>query len=180
MASPDAARATARLTLHRPRLADAAALFAFLGDAAAMAYTVHNPSLRAVRRRIAAHARQARRDGFGPWTIRRQDGTVIGWGGLYTDPCDPGWGVEVGYAFHPAAWGQGYASELVAACTALADGPLGLAELRAFAHPDNHASRRVLEKAGFVAQREVAEMHRILYARAGAATRASTTSRHHT
>lgn len=164
------------LRFDTPRLADAPALFGFLGDAAAMAYTVHNPTLRAVRRRIAAHACRARQDGFGPWTVRDAAGTVIGWGGLYVDPCDPGWGAELGYAFAPAAWGRGYASALAAAACALADGRLGLARLTAFAHPDNPASRRVPEKAGFQPVRAVPEMQRILYER----PRASTTSRHHT
>lgn len=160
---------TARLRLDRPRLADAPALLGFLGDAEAMAYTQHTPDLRSLRRRIAGHACQARREGFGPWTISDASGAVIGWGGLYTDPFDPGWGVEIGYAFAPAAWGQGYASELAAFCCALADGPLALPELRAFAHPGNHASRRVLEKSGFRPLREVPEMHRTLYARAARA-----------
>jgi len=35
----------------------------------------------------------------------------------------------------------------------------------AFAHPDNAASRRVLDKVGFVPVRAVPEMDRILYRR---------------
>ena len=79
--------------------------------------------------------------------MAKADGRIIGWGGLYQDPFDPGWGVEVGYSFHPAAWGRGYASELTATCTEIADNVLRLPEVRAFAHRDNLASRRVLEKA---------------------------------
>ena len=142
------------------------ALFAFLGDASAMRWTHADASPRACRRRIAGFDWQRRRDGFGPWTILTRDqGRIIGWGGLYRDPFDPGWGVEVGYFFHPDAWGQGLASELVAACTALADGPLGLSVLRGFAHPENRSSRRVLEKAGFALERPVPEMQRLLYRR---------------
>ncbi len=81
------------------------------------------------------------------------------------NPFDPGWGVEVAYFFHPSTWGQGYASEMVAACMTVADHTLRLPEVRAFAHPANVGSRRVLEKAGFEELRFVPEMDRFLYRR---------------
>ena len=156
---------TARLILRRPRLIDVADLFTFLGDADAMRYTHVDASLRACRRRIAVHEWRRRRDGYAPWTITtKPDGRIIGWGGLYDDPFAPGWGVEVGYFLHPAYWGQGYASELTAACTRIAD-DLGLPEVSAFAHPGNIGSRRVLEKAGFVVMRWVPDMQRLLFRR---------------
>lgn len=157
---------TERLTLRRPRLSDVPALFTFLGDARAMRHTHRHASLAECRRRVAVHEWRRRRDGCAPWTIiTRQDGRIIGWGGLYDDPFDPGWGVEVGYFLHPDAWGRGYASELLAACLGEADAVLRLPELRAFAHPDNTASRRVLEKAGFEQRRYVAGMNRFLFSR---------------
>jgi len=158
---------TARLLLRHPTLADVSALFEFMGDADAMRYTHLDTSLRQCRRRVAAHERRRRRDGCAPWTIvRRADGRIVGWGGLYQDPFDPGWGVEIGYCFHPAAWGQGYATELAAACTDIADDVLVLPEVSAFAHRANLGSRRVLEKAGFEVVRFVPEMERLLYRRA--------------
>ena len=89
----------------------------------------------------------------------------MGWGGLYNDPFDPGWGVEIGYFFHPAIWGRGYATELVTACVDIADRVLALPEVSAFARPENIASRRVLEKAGFKVVRFVPAMARWLYRR---------------
>jgi [ribosomal protein S5]-alanine N-acetyltransferase len=157
---------TARLLLRPPRLADATALFAFLGDAAAMQYTNHDPSLRATRQRIAVHERQRRRKGYAPWAVlAKADRTIVGWGGIYEDPLEPGWGVEVAYMLHPAAWGQGYASELVAACCREADLVLRLPELRAFTRPANAASRRVLEKNGFALVHYVPPLERLLYCR---------------
>jgi ribosomal-protein-alanine N-acetyltransferase len=154
------------LILRRSRLADVPALFEFLGDPVAMRHTHVDGSLRDCRRRIAAHHRQRRRDGYGPWTvITRADGRIIGWGGLYTDPFDPGWGAEVGYFLHRDAWGLGYATELVAASLDLADRAFMLPEVLAFARPENAASRRVLEKAGFEIVRFVPDMERWLYRR---------------
>jgi ribosomal-protein-alanine N-acetyltransferase len=54
---------TARLILRCPRLADAPALFEFLGYAEAMQYTRADYSLRECRRRVAAHEWQRRRNG---------------------------------------------------------------------------------------------------------------------
>ena len=131
-----------------------------------MRHTHVDASLRDCRRRIAAHEWQRRRDGFGPWTaVTRTNARIVGWGGLYTDPFDPGWGPEVAYFFHPDCWGRGYATELVAASLDLADRVLELPEVRAFARPENAASRRVLEKAGFEIVRFVPEMERWLYRR---------------
>jgi ribosomal-protein-alanine N-acetyltransferase len=157
---------TSRLVLRRPCLADVSALFEFLGDADAMRHTHADPSMRECRRRVAVHEWRRRRDGYAPWIVTaRSDARIIGWGGLYDDPFDPGWGVEVAYFFHPSAWGQGYASEMVAACMGVADHVLRLSKVRAFAHPANAGSRRVLEKAGFEVERFVEKMDRLLYIR---------------
>ncbi len=157
---------TARLVLRPPRLADAPALFEFLGDTGAMRHTHADASLRDCRRRVAAHERRRHRDGYAPWTVAtREDGRIVGWGGLYQDPFEPGWGVEAGYFFHPAVWGRGYASETLAAALDIADRVLRLQEVSAFADPSNRASQRVLEKAGFEAVRFVETINRFLYRR---------------
>jgi [ribosomal protein S5]-alanine N-acetyltransferase len=157
---------TPRLILRHPMLADVPRLFEFLGDGQAMRHTHADASLRDCRRRIALHERRRRRDGYAPWIIvTKADGRLIGWGGLYDDPFEPGWGVELGYYFDPGAWGWGYATELALACTSLADDHLRLPALGAFARPENLGSRRVLEKAGFEAVRFVPELERLLYRR---------------
>ena len=157
---------TARLSMRRPSLSDVPTLFRFLGDPRAMRLTHVDASLRACRRRIAVHEWMRRRDGYAPWTVvRREDGRIIGWGGLYNDPFDPGWGVEVGYFLDPIAWRQGYATELVEACVDLADHVLHLDAVNAFAHAGNAGSRRVLQKTGFQQVRFVPELYRLLYRR---------------
>jgi RimJ/RimL family protein N-acetyltransferase len=132
-------------------------LFEFLGDATAMQHTHVDASVRECRRRIAAHERRRHRDGYAPWTVvTRAEGRIVGWGGLYNDPFLPGWAWR---------WGFGYATELMNACTDIADHTLELREVRAFAWPENVRSRRVLEKAGFGVVKFVPEMERLLYRR---------------
>lgn len=157
---------TERLLLRPPRLSDVPALYAFLGDAEAMRHTHIDRSLHQCRRRIAVHERRRRHDGCAPWTVMtKADGRIVGWGGLYSDPFDPGWGIEIGYSFHPDAWGQGYATELVRTSLDLADNSLRLPEVRAFARPENVASLRVLARFGFEEVRFVPEMERLLFRR---------------
>ena len=157
---------TSRLLLRPPQASDAEAFFSFLGDAEAMRFTHHHASLRECRRRLAAFEWRRRQRGYAPWAIvRKADQQLVGWGGLYEDPFDPGWGVELGYSFHPAAWGQGYGTELACACMAWADDALKLPEVRAFAHPENTASQRVLTKTGFMAVRFIPKMSRLLFTR---------------
>ena len=155
---------TARLKLRPPRLTDAAALFDFLGDATAMRYTTPRASLRDCCRYLAAHERQRRRVGCAPWVIiEKQAGATVGFGGLYEDPFDPGWGIEVGYFLAPSVGGKGYATELTLFCVALAKQQARWPMLRAFAHAENIASQRVLLKSGFQQERFVPEMERFLY-----------------
>ena len=56
---------------------------------------------------------------------------------------------EVGYAFARAAWGLGYATELVQFSLTYAFGVLAALEVHAYAKPANTASHRVLGKCGF-------------------------------
>jgi ribosomal-protein-alanine N-acetyltransferase len=157
---------TARLTLRPSRLADVPQLYAFLGNAQAMRFTHADASLRACRRRIAVHERRRRSDGHAPWSaLLKESGRIIGWGGLFDDPFDPGWGTELGYWLHPDAWGRGYGSELAEAAVQHADRTLMLPKLGAFARPDNLGSRRVLEKVGFRPVRYVPELERDLFER---------------
>lgn len=129
-----------------------------------MQYTEHSGSLEACRHRIMTHEAQRVTHGCAPWVIRKiTSQRIIGWGGLYEDPFDPGWGVELGYFFAPSSWGQGYATELGLACLAMARDELKLPRLRAFSHPDNLASQKVLKKTGFIRKDFIPAMNRFLY-----------------
>ena len=75
--------------------------------------------------------------------------------------------VELLYAIAPAYWSRGYATEIARTLSGLALGPLDLESVVAYTLPDNERSRRVLEKAGFVYERDVVheEFPHVLYRR---------------
>jgi [ribosomal protein S5]-alanine N-acetyltransferase len=157
---------TKRLTLSKPRLADVPDLFEFLGDPTAMVHTHCDESPSECRRRIAVHEWKRRINGYAPWVIRaKNEAKPIGWGGLYDDPFDPGWGIELAYYFHPKYWGQGYGTEFAVAALEVADKELAVPLVSAFAHPDNKASNRLLENVGFRWQHYLPAMDRNLYSR---------------
>lgn len=86
--------------------------------------------------------------GFGLYiTELKEEGVPIGICGLVKrDFLED---VDIGFAFLPEFWGQGYASEAAAAVMEYAKGALGLKRLVAITNPENHSSIRLLEKLGF-------------------------------
>ena len=87
------------------------------------------------------------RCGFGLWHVsRRADGTAIGMCGLLKRDSLPD--ADIGYAYFPAYWGQGYASEAVAGTLRHAARAFGLRRVMGVVSRGNTASIRVLEKAG--------------------------------
>jgi [ribosomal protein S5]-alanine N-acetyltransferase len=155
---------TPRLVLRPPRLSDADALFSFLGDPAAMRFTQVRNSLRDCRRYLALHERRRAKNGCAPWVVQaKHDGKIVGFGGLYDDPFDPGWGVELAYFFAPSARGHGFATELGRASLDYADARGTWDSIAAFANPHNAPSQSVLRKLGFRHERFVPEMNRDLY-----------------
>ncbi|MBO9423130.1 GNAT family N-acetyltransferase [Labrenzia sp. R4_1] len=157
---------TDRLLLTSPKLSEVPELYGFLGDPRAMQFTQIDRDLALCRRRIAIHEWRRRRVGFAPWAIRvKGEPEIIGWGGLYDDPFDPGWGPELAFFFHPKAWGQGYGAELSLAALEVADIKIELPLVSAFAHLENVASQKLLQKVGFQPERHVESMNRVLYRR---------------
>lgn len=81
----------------------------------------------------------------------RSSGRFIGWFALFDDGRVDGLATaELGYRLLRAAWGQGFASEGVAALVADAFHQRGFGRVRAQTMAVNRASCRVLEKTGFV------------------------------
>lgn len=93
--------------------------------------------------------------GYGYWAVER-DGELIGNAGFATfhRPLDPPLDApEAGWAFAAHAWGQGYATEIVARLARYAD-DRGWPETICIIDLGNAASARVAVKAGFVLLRD--------------------------
>ncbi len=94
--------------------------------------------------------------GFGQWLWRdRESGEMVGRGGPQWTTASGKDEVEIGWVIVPEHWRQGLATELAWASLEVAFGPLGLAEVIAYTLPHNVASWRVMEKTGFVFEREI-------------------------
>jgi [ribosomal protein S5]-alanine N-acetyltransferase len=108
-----------------------------------------------VRHRLAANIAHWNAHGFGTWAwYERETGDFIARAGLnYTIVGGRG-EVEIGWAVVPERWGQGLATELARASATAAFEEVGLTEVVAFTQPENVASWRVMEKAGFTYERD--------------------------
>jgi RimJ/RimL family protein N-acetyltransferase len=106
------------------------------------------------------------RHGFGMWLLRDcATGQFVGRGGpQYTDVLGSR-SVEVGWAIVTRRWGEGFATEMAIASVDAVFTHLQLRDVIAFTLPDNIASRRVMEKAGFTYEREIlhAGLPHVLY-----------------
>lgn len=88
------------------------------------------------------------REWYAVWFIRLKSGETVGdycFKGLLPDGS-----VEIGYGLLPEYWGKGYATEAVIAAVDWARKQPGVRQIEAETDPDNAASQRVLEKAGFI------------------------------
>lgn len=120
------------------------------GDPVAMAMIGGAVSPDETARRVRAYAEMHVRRGYACWAVEeRETGLLVGEAGL--QPFDGGGPeVELAYALGTAYHGRGFATEAGRAVLAEAFGPLGLGEIVAVTRDDNAASRRVLDKLGFV------------------------------
>jgi RimJ/RimL family protein N-acetyltransferase len=85
-----------------------------------------------------------------------------------------GW-IDLGFRLARPHWGKGFATEAAAGWVRAAFETHHLAGLGAFAHPENAASLRVLEKLGFrrLRQGTVMGMESVIYALAPADVRST-------
>ncbi len=95
-----------------------------------------------------------RRLGFGLYLVESKgSGAPMGICGLVKR--DTLQDVDVGFAFVPEFWSQGYAFESTSAVLAHAKDTLGLERVVAVVSPDNQASIKLLEKLGLKLERMI-------------------------
>lgn len=145
---------TDRLTLRAHRAGDYDALKALWGDADVVRHIGGHPQdAQTVWFRLLRYAGMWSLLGFGMWAVEdRATGAYLGDAGLM----DARRGlteldgvIEAGWAFAPAAWGRGVASEAMAAVLAWADAHRPGEAIRCIIEPGNGASIRVAERLGF-------------------------------
>jgi RimJ/RimL family protein N-acetyltransferase len=166
-----AVRETARMKLEPLALVHTDELTRLLGDPR-VARTLTPDGRPAARDTVVAwtmaNAVHWQRHGFGLWLLRdRQTGEMVGRGGLqYTYAAGLN-DVEVAWAIVPERWGEGLATEMARAAIEAAFGTLELPWIVALTLPGNAASRRVMEKTGFVYERDIehAGLPHVLYER---------------
>jgi ribosomal-protein-alanine N-acetyltransferase len=108
-----------------------------------------NPGVEQARVRLEREIANEQQFGVQYWpTFLLGDGQHLGCCGLRPYRPDEGT-FEVGAHLLPQWWGQGLATEAVAAVLAHAFGPLRSRGLFARHNPHNHGSARILEKLGF-------------------------------
>jgi RimJ/RimL family protein N-acetyltransferase len=131
------------------------------GDAAFMLGLLNEPSfLKFIGDRGVRSEQDARRwvenmplasyaqHGFGHFLVeRKEDGAKLGMCGLIKRPALDD--VDLGFAFLPAFWSQGYARESAEAVLAWGRSRCGLRRVVAIVQPDNRSSIRLLEALGF-------------------------------
>ncbi|HEX8501430.1 MAG TPA: GNAT family N-acetyltransferase [Pyrinomonadaceae bacterium] len=143
---------TERLALREWEPEDAGALFVLMSDAEVMRYVdVGKPweDVGRVRDWIVRMRESYRARGYSRWAVAERDGgAVVGSCGFALLP----WSGEVdfGYMLRRDRWGRGYASEIGRAALRHGFERYGFREVVASIAPENAASRRVLEKLGFV------------------------------
>jgi RimJ/RimL family protein N-acetyltransferase len=141
---------SARLELRPFQPGDAAAAHRWFGDPVVMRYTPFGPdaTLAATHERLATYRVHQERYGFSKWLLlERRQGIPIGDAGLmWLNELE--W-PELGFRLAQPFWGRGYATEAARAWVSHAFTELQLPKLVAFAHPQNVASHRVLERLGF-------------------------------
>ena len=146
-------------TLHTTRLrlrpftdADLDAIFALQSNRRVLRYWDAPPwTERAQAERFITVCRQIEQDGTGARLAieRAAGGGFIGW--CHLTRWNPDYrSARLGYCLDDAAWGQGFATEAAGALLRWAFGALDLNRVQSETDTRNMASRRVLEKLGFV------------------------------
>ena len=148
---------TQRLSLRRLDFPDAGFLVGLLNQPSFLA----NIGDRGVRNIEDAHRHlregplaMYEKHGFGLWHVsRRSDGAPLGLCGLLQRDILPD--VDIGYAFLPEYWGQGYAFEAAEATLLHAVRKFHLQRVIAVVSQGNRPSIRVIEKLGMTFERMV-------------------------
>ena len=147
---------TERLILRYLTADDVDAIFAVIGDAEAMKYYTQPFSRDDAQRWIDRSLERYRTDGYGLFAVvLKSSGEVIGNCGLMRQEVEDESMLEVGYHIRRDHWGKGYATEAARGCMEYAFRQLAAKKIISLIVPENLPSRRVAERNGMQAERQV-------------------------
>lgn len=138
---------TARLLLRLPEARDFERYAELMADAQAARHIGGSMSRPEAWRKFLLMPGAWMLQGFGMFSVTERDsGRWLGLAG----PWQPqGWpGTEIGYSFHPDAWGKGYATEACAATIDWVFAHLGWSEVIHTIAPANAGSQKVAMRLG--------------------------------
>jgi ribosomal-protein-alanine N-acetyltransferase len=143
---------TQRLLLTRLQLTDAEEIFYTYASKPESTRFVSWPIHESISatRQFLLYARQAWAEGLDFSFSIRLKGTnrLIGACGFLND----GGKTQIGYVLGPLHWNSGYATESTQKVVQLLRAQPDVVKINSFVDADNHASARVLQKCGFVAE----------------------------
>jgi ribosomal-protein-alanine N-acetyltransferase len=145
---------TSRLLLRKPLVTDAKAIFTrYASDVEVtryMGWPIHK-TIEDTLAFIEFSDQEWRKWPAGPYLIELlSDGTVIGSTGLTFESHDR---ALTGYILAKDSWGCGYATEALQAMVSLSK-ELNVSYLYGLCHHENIAAKRVMEKCGFLLERD--------------------------
>ena len=147
MSYPDVELETERLILRLPRIEDFERYAELMADETARLHIGGQPPRGAAWRRFLQMPGAWALQGLAMFSvIERSSGRWVGQMGPWRPD---GWpGNEIGYAFHPDAWGKGYAVESAVAAVDWSFDTLGWDEIVHCIAPGNVASQNVAKRLG--------------------------------
>ncbi|MBI3411504.1 MAG: GNAT family N-acetyltransferase [Planctomycetes bacterium] len=146
---------TERLLANRITFDDFDDLCRMYQDPAVMATLAGVRTPEATRQYLQSNLNHWEQHGYGLWSMRDPaDGRFLGRGGLRNLQVDGVTEVEVSYAVCAEFWRKGFATEMARAYVQVAFEKLDLDNVVCFTLPTNAGSRRVIEKVGFLYERD--------------------------
>jgi len=147
---PIPALATPRLLLRPFNMNDTLPLHNLLVEPGVLRYfpDPSPPPVEKVGNLISRQMNHWAKHGYGWWAVENpQDPRLMGWCGLQYLP-ETG-EIEIGYLLGKPFWGKGYATEAGLESLRFGFKELSIEKIIAIVHPENTASKRVIEKLGF-------------------------------